>query len=97
MSKIVVAVATTTLFIDQQRIHVNIGDAWAAGSPVVTLHPDLFSDDETKALGLDIVAPQPEQPTRDEAPVEQKTAAPGEKSTARKPGRRGGLLGNLFE
>lgn len=79
-SPIVVAVGATTLFIDSQRVHVHIGTAWAADSVVVRQHPDLFSDDPRRALGLDIVPPAAE------APVEQKTANPGEKSQTKRRG-----------
>lgn len=79
MSKIVVATQTTTFFIGAQRVHVNEGAAWAADSIAVQQHPDLFTDDPTRALGLDLV-PEPSSA----GPVEQKTAAPGEKSNARR-------------
>lgn len=95
MSTIVVAITTTTLFVDAQRIHVNQGAAWAADSPVVTLHPELFSADPHRALGLDIEPPAATKPRRRETPVEQKTAAPGEKHDIKKP-RRGGVLGALL-
>lgn len=96
-----VAVASATVFIDSQRVHIIEGTAWASDSVVVDLHPDMFSDDPNRALGLDIVPPVAERPANDEdagdeeeesdegedAPVEQKTAAPGEKANARR--RRG--------
>ena len=88
MTTIVVAIATTTLFIDQQRVHINQGAAWAADSIAVKLHPEMFSSDPAQALGLDLAAPAhtAEQQSR---PVEQATAAPGEKSNTRRPfGRR---------
>lgn len=87
-SGIVVATQSTTIFVDAQRVHVVHGSAWAADSPVVRLHPDLFSDDPRRALGLDIVPPANEYPA--DAPVEQKTAAPGEKANVR---RRAGIFG----
>lgn len=83
MTAIVVAIASSTVFIDGQRVHIRQGSAWAADSVVVQLHPSSFSDDPTKALGLDIVPPaaEPEPtPEPEPAPVEQKTAAPGEKA-----------------
>jgi hypothetical protein len=104
-----VAIASATVFVDSQRIHIIEGTAWATDSVVVDLHPDMFSDEPTRALGLDIVPPAPEQPSDDvadedsaagddaddegegshegDAPVEQKTAAPGEKANVRR--RRG--------
>lgn len=69
MSEIVVAVASTTVFIDSQRVHILQGSAWAADSPAVRKYPENFSSDPARALGLDLLPP-----------VEQKTAAPGEKS-----------------
>lgn len=71
---IVVAKASSTVFIDGQRVHIIEGTAWAAESVAVKLHPDSFSADPKDALGLDLVPP------RRDAPVEQKTAAPGEKA-----------------
>lgn len=78
MSSIVVATASTTIFIGTQRVHVRQGSAWAADSVAVTERPDLFSADPNLALGLDL-EPGP--------PIEQKTAAPGEKSTVKRRGR----------
>lgn len=74
-AQIVVATASTTLFIDSQRIHVQQGSAWASDSVVVKTNPGLFSEDPRRALGLDIVPP-----------VEQKTAAPGEKAHVKRRG-----------
>lgn len=77
MSNIVVAVSSTTVFLGTQRVHINQGTAWAAKSPAVTAHPELFTADPKYALGLDLEPPA-------SAPVESKTAAPGEKSSARR-------------
>lgn len=50
-------------------IRVREGEAWAADDPFVALHPDLFAE-------------QPDR-VRRTAPVEQATAAPGEKRRRR--------------
>lgn len=86
MSEIVVAIATTTVFIDSQRVHIAQGSAWAADSPAVLEHPDNFSDNPDRALGRDLVPRQTGKPAKvtEEAPVEQKTAAPGEKANTRR-------------
>lgn len=78
---IVVARTSATVFIDAQRVHIREGSAWAADSPAVKLNPAMFSDDPAHALGLDLIPPA----SRKQRPVERKTAAPGEKSNARRP------------
>lgn len=89
MNAIVVAIASTTVFLGNQRVHVTQGTAWAADSPAVTAHPELFSADPHRALGLDLEPAPAEQLPAAPAPaaelvVEQVTAAPGEKSNARR-------------
>lgn len=78
---IVVALTSATFFFGQGQVRIRQGEAWSASSPVVRKHPDMFSDDHTRALGADITSarkvPQP--------PIEQKTAAPGEKHDISKP------------
>jgi hypothetical protein len=95
MSKIFVAVASATVFIDTQRVHIIQGTAWAADSVTVNLHPEFFSDDPRRALGLDLIPPLPEsqpevaaepEPEAEPELVEQKTAAPGEKSSVKRRG-----------
>lgn len=76
-SNIVVAVASATVFLDAQRVHIVQGTAWAADSPAVTAYPENFSADPHRALGLDL------EPLRS---VEQKTAAPGEKANVKRRG-----------
>lgn len=53
----------------KRPISVNKGDAWDDRSEVVKAHPDLFGKEPPTVHG------------RDEAQVEQATAAPGEKRT----------------
>lgn len=92
MSNIVVAIATTTFFIDSQRVNVAQGSAWADDSPAVQLHPEIFSDDPDRALGRDLAMPAhgtetPDAASAEPAPqaqVEQATAEPGKKSNARR-------------
>lgn len=54
-------------------VYVREGDLWDADDPVVASHPDWFE-----------VAPEPKRAARPEPPVEQATAAPGEKRTTRR-------------
>lgn len=86
-NNIVVAIASATVFLGAQRVHIQQGTAWAADSPAVAAHPDMFSDDPQRALGLDL---EPVKSRREgTAPVEKKTANPGEKSTAKRIFNRG--------
>lgn len=73
---IVVAITSATFYSGPTQVRVRAGEAWSATSPVVRKHPEMFSDDHTRALGADIATAR-RVPTAD---VEQKTAAPGEKS-----------------
>jgi hypothetical protein len=52
---------------------VHVGTVWHADSPMVQAHPDLFSQDPP------VVHPRGWEP-----PVEQATAAPGERRTVRR-------------
>lgn len=54
---------------------VKKGSAWHADHPIVTSHPEMFDDDPPEVL------PRGWKPSQ----VEQATAAPGEKRTARPP------------
>lgn len=60
-------------------IRILVGTHWRADDPIVVDHPDLFSDDPRN--GLSQSGPLPEL---DEAPIEQATAGPGERRTARR-------------
>lgn len=59
---------------------VQKGSHWPADDPVVESHPDLFSSDPRYGLQFS------REPSgfRDEAPVEQVTAAPGERRNVRR-------------
>lgn len=73
MSDHVVAIATcVTSGADGQRVRLTAGVVWAANDPIVIFRPDLFRplSSETNSV---------------RQPVEQATAAPGEKR--RSPGR----------
>lgn len=61
-------------------IVVRKGEHWPADDPVVQANPDLFTDDPR--YGLSFSTPPPEMA---EAPVEQATAAPGERRNTRRP------------
>lgn len=65
---------------------VRKGSHWPADDPIVLAHPDLFSDDPRYGLSYS-VTPEGFDDPAPEPPVEQATAAPGEKrQTRRKPG-----------
>ena len=73
---IVVALQTSTVYSGgRYPLTVRRGEAWDAESPVVKANPALFSADPADAAGA--VARE----------MEQATAAPGEKSRARRTGR----------
>lgn len=76
MANIVVAIASATVFLGSQRVHITEGAAWNSDSPAVHAYPDMFSADVSRALGGDL-EPAPGK-------VEKKTANPGEKSTAKR-------------
>lgn len=75
---------TTTTITTPGGVHVLIrwGEHWPASDPVVKSHPNLFTDDPTP--GLRISAPIEETNGTPGKPVEQATAAPGEKRTTRR-------------
>jgi len=64
-------------------ISIHAGEHWPASDPVVKDHPGLFTADPAE-VGLRISAPLADDP-----PVEQATAAPGEKRATRRPGGKG--------
>jgi len=57
---------------------VQKGSHWPADDPVVKAHPDLFSTDARYGLAYSV------EPDGWDAPVEQATAAPGEKRATRR-------------
>lgn len=73
-----VVYATQTAVIGYTR--VSKGTHWPADDPVVLEHPDLFSDDPRYGLSFSQAPPE-----MAEAPVEQATAAPGERRNLRRP------------
>jgi hypothetical protein len=64
---------------DGGRHAVHGGQHWPVGDPVVAAQPDLFSPDPR--FGLSYTVPPAELA---EAPVEQATAAPGERRNVRR-------------
>lgn len=56
-----------------RTVRTKRGEAWHASDPLVREHPDLFAADPPTVRG-----------TPAEGPVEQATAAPGEKRTTRR-------------
>ena len=59
---------------------VRKGTHWSADDPVVAAHPDLFDEDPRWGLAYSVEPPG----FRDEPPVEQATAAPGERRNVRR-------------
>lgn len=55
------------------------GQHWSADDPIVREHPDMFSDDPRYGLTYSVPPPEMSEP-----PVEQATAAPGEKRSVRR-------------
>lgn len=78
--KVVYATSTAVVALPNGgRAHVMKGTHWPADDPVVSVAPsDLFSDDARYGLQFT------EQPAGYDAPVEQATAAPGEKRSVRR-------------
>lgn len=78
--KLVFATTTTTVT-TPGGVHVLIrwGEHWPANDPIVAAFPQHFTDDPTPGLRIS----QPLKLEDDEKPVEQATAAPGEKRTRR--------------
>jgi hypothetical protein len=62
---------------------VRKGSHWPAGDPVVAAHPDMFSDDPRYGMNYS------REPAGWDAPVEQATAAPGERRQTRRVESRG--------
>lgn len=69
---ITVAIANAVVSLDGRKIPVQAGTAWSASDPVVKAHPEMFSTDERYLR------------TSVDRPVEQATAAPGEKRRVRR-------------
>lgn len=73
--------ATATCYVpmpDGGRVKVIKGSHWPADDPIVLAHQDLFSGDARYGLMYTV------QPDGYDAPVEQATAAPGEKRNTRR-------------
>jgi hypothetical protein len=77
--KVVYATATGPVNLPNGgRGNVRHGTHWPADDPVVLANPTMFSDDPRYGLAFS------EQPEGYDAPVEQATAAPGEKRQTRR-------------
>lgn len=66
---------------DGTRVWVHVGQHWPADDPIVRKYPRMFTEDP--AAGLSFSSSPPAE-DRAEAPVEQATAAPGEKRATRR-------------
>ena len=77
----VVYATTTSLVTDPStgvRGKVQKGTHWPADDPVVKANPDLFSEDPRWGMNYSV------EPDGYDAPVEQATAAPGERRQTRR-------------
>lgn len=70
---------SAVVFVDGQRVHVGKGDIFHAADPCVAAHPWLFSDEAVEVKST----PGWKAPKGDR-PVEQATAAPGERRGVRR-------------
>jgi hypothetical protein len=77
---IVIALHSATVATPGNRYPTTVrkGEAWNSEAAIVVAHPDLFTDDPARAKGAPQRQPQPVDV------VEQSTAAPGERSRARR-------------
>ena len=74
------AASTCSVFLPGgRRAYLRRGQAWSTESEVVKGHPELFVDHPLEIHGEPVA----------EAPVEQMTAAPGEKRTTKRAAKRG--------
>ena len=64
---------------DGRAAQIHAGQAWSTASQVVKERPEMFDDDPPVVHGAATV----------EAPVEQMTAAPGEKRATKRAAKRG--------
>lgn len=76
-----VVYATATKHVGSGVVHK--GSHWPADDPIVRDHPDLFSDDARYGMSYSV------EPDGYDAPVEQATAAPGERRAIRRTEPRG--------
>lgn len=63
------------------QANIRAGSHWPADDPIVQAQPSLFSADARH--GLNFSTPPAEPADRQQAPVEQATAAPGERRNRR--------------
>jgi hypothetical protein len=77
--KAVYAKATVSVAMQGVPVQVREGTHWSDEDPIVKANPDLFSDDPRYGM----LFSRPLQP-EDYPPVEQATAAPGERRNTRR-------------
>ena len=77
-----VVMATSTCHVGE-TLMLNEGELWAADDPFVLARPELFTDDLESVTRRSVKPAKAATPV--EAPVEQATAAPGEKRQTRRP------------
>ena len=69
--------SSVSTVIDGRRVRLTKDDPWRSDDPVVVAAPGFFADEPSEV--------QTSQGRQSTAPVEQATAAPGEKRNTRKP------------
>lgn len=62
-----------TVFIGNRRVALRVDEAWDVSADIVKQRPEMFNDDPSRIHG-----------TPADVPVEQMTAAPGEKRATRR-------------
>lgn len=80
----VIAVADTTVFHNGSPVSIVSGQIWQADNPVVKARPGLFTDDFLASGFVRVET----SPVLREAPVEQATAAPGEKRATKRTAKK---------
>jgi hypothetical protein len=79
---VVIATDTVNVTFAGKRWHIPRGTAWDASDPLVKQFPGLFSADD-RFIGRTVERTEPT--AEPEPPVERATAAPGERTQARRP------------
>jgi hypothetical protein len=79
MKAVFAKVTTAVALPSGATVRIQAGSHWSDGDPVVQAHPELFSDDPRHGMFFS----RPLEPG-DYPPVEQATAAPGEKRNVRR-------------
>ena len=80
--KVVYACTTSPVYVEGRVVAA--GQHWPADDPIVLAQPSLFTDDPRYGLTASRPVPEETEAPARETPVEQATAAPGEKRATRR-------------